>query len=59
MQRLLDTLTTQIIKDVADDRALSIQEVRNSLNSAPHTLKDALAAKMIDEIGYKDQVKGQ
>lgn len=58
MQRLFDGLTTQIINDVAADRSLAVEEVRNILNTAPHTLKDALAAKMIDEIGYKDQLKG-
>ena len=57
MQRLLDNLSTQIINDVAADRNLKSEEVRKILNTAPHTLTQALAAKMIDEMGYKDQVK--
>ncbi|MBM3632155.1 MAG: signal peptide peptidase SppA [Alphaproteobacteria bacterium] len=59
MQRLLDSITTQIINDVAADRNLKAEEVRKLLNTAPHTLPNALAAKMIDEIGYKDQVKNE
>lgn len=57
MQRLLNTITTQIINDVAADRNLNVQEVNKMLNTAPHSIKDAQAAKMIDEVGYKEQVK--
>jgi protease-4 len=57
MQRILDSLVSQVIDDVAQDRNLKTQDVRDILNSAPHILKEAVTAKMIDEIGYKDQVK--
>ncbi|MBX9804346.1 MAG: signal peptide peptidase SppA [Alphaproteobacteria bacterium] len=57
MQRILNSLAGQIIADVAADRGLEIEEVKGLINTAPHTLKEALKTKMIDEIGYKDQVK--
>lgn len=56
-QRLLNALTTQIITDVAADRGVEIQEARKILDTSPQTLKYAVATKMIDEMGYKDQVK--
>ncbi|MDF3034059.1 MAG: signal peptide peptidase SppA [Alphaproteobacteria bacterium] len=57
MQRLLDGLTNQIVTDIAVDRSVAVEEVQKILDTSPHTLKEALAAKMIDEIGYKDQIK--
>jgi protease IV len=56
-QRLLTTITNQIITDIASDRSLDTQTVNNILNTAPHTATEALAAKVIDEVGYKDQLK--
>lgn len=57
MQRLLDALTTQIITDVAADRNLEATEVRKILDTGPHTPNNAVALRMIDQVGYKDQVK--
>jgi len=57
MQRLLDTLTSQIVTDVAADRNLEANEVRKMLDTGPHTPNNAVALRMIDQVGYKDQVK--
>lgn len=56
-QRILDTLISQIITDIATDRNLTVEGVRNILNTAPHLPEKAITAKMIDELGYMDQVK--
>ena len=57
MQRIIDALITQIVADIAGDRGLTVDQVRNIMDTAPHFPKKALTAKMIDELGYKDQVK--
>jgi len=57
MQRLLDNITAQIINDVANDRGLQSEVVRKTLDTSPHPATYAISANMIDEIGYKDQVK--
>lgn len=56
-QRILDALISQIVTDIATDRSLTTEEVRNVLNTAPHLPEKAIAAKMVDELGYMDQVK--
>jgi protease-4 len=56
-QRILDTLISQIVTDIATDRNLTAEGVRNILNTAPHLPEKAIAAKMVDELGYMDQVK--
>jgi protease-4 len=57
MQRVINALTSQIVTDVAADRGLDSGEVRKILDASPYSPKAAVVAKMIDEIGYKDQVK--
>ena len=57
MQRLLDVLTTQIVADVAVDRDLEVAEVRKILDTSPYTPNHAVAARMIDHVGYKDQAQ--
>jgi len=57
MQRILDTLVTQIVTDIATDRELTVEQVRKALDTAPHLPEEAVAAKMVDELGYMDQVK--
>jgi protease-4 len=57
MQRIISALTAQIIKDVAVGRGLEVDEVQKILNNSPYTPKEAIDHKMIDEIGYKDEVK--
>ncbi|MGV8948479.1 MAG: signal peptide peptidase SppA [Candidatus Paracaedibacter sp.] len=56
-QRILDTLISQIVTDIAADRSLTAEEVRNVLNTAPHLPEKAIATKMVDELGYMDQAK--
>jgi protease-4 len=56
-QRLVDALTMQVVTDVAADRKLEVTEVRKILDTSPHLPHNAVTAHMIDQIGYKDQVK--
>lgn len=56
-QRIVDTLITQIVTDIATDRGLTVEQVRKTLDTAPHLSEKAIAAKMVDELGYRDQVK--
>lgn len=57
MQKLIDTLAAQIIKDVATDRGLEVSDVQKMLDESPYTPKEAVSRKLIDDIGYKDQMK--
>jgi protease-4 len=56
-QRILDTLISQIVTDIATDRSLTAEQVRDVLNTAPHLPEKAISTKMVDELGYMDQVK--
>lgn len=57
MQRIIDAFATQIVTDVAADRNLPIAEVRKMLDTGPHAPNAAVTTRMIDQVGYKDQVK--
>lgn len=57
MQRIVDTYISQIVTDIAADRGLTIDQVKAILNSAPHLAEKAISEKMVDELGYIDQVK--
>jgi len=56
-QRIIDGLITQIVADIATDRGLAVDQVRKILDTAPHLPEKAIAEKMVDELGYIDQVK--
>ncbi|MBM3468662.1 MAG: signal peptide peptidase SppA [Alphaproteobacteria bacterium] len=57
MQRVIDNLSAQIISEIAADRGLEVAEVQKIFNTSPLLVAQAQEAKMIDAIGYKDQVK--
>lgn len=56
-QRIIDTLIAQIVADIATDRGLTVDQVRKVLDTAPHLPEKAVGEKMVDELGYMDQVK--
>lgn len=57
LQKVIDSFTTQIVADIANDRGMDVATVRDIMNAAPHLPQKAVSTKMIDEIGYKDQAK--
>lgn len=53
---LLDSIETQIVSAVADRRKLTPTEVRAIIDQAPMTPQELLDAKLVDGIGYLDEV---
>jgi protease-4 len=53
--RLLESVTDQLVSDVAADRGLPADEVRRALDDAPLTGADALERGLIDHVGYRDE----
>jgi protease IV len=57
-QRLLDRIFDEIINAVSAGRKIDPQQVRLAADQGPLTGKEALEFRLIDKIGYEDQVKG-
>lgn len=55
MQRLLDSITESVLRDVAAARALDIGVVREALDIGQLSATEALARNLIDHIGYRDE----
>lgn len=53
---LLNSMASQIIRGIAEERSLDPEKVDSLINEGPFNAKDALAAKLIDGIAYRDQV---
>ena len=56
LQQLLDSLLGQIAAGIAEERALSPEQVRGLIDSAPHMSTASLEAGLVDELAYWDQV---
>lgn len=56
-QWLLDDLSAQIRTGIAEGRGLEPEVVRDLINKGPYTADEALAAKLIDKIGYDDELE--
>lgn len=54
-QALIDDMTRQLIGGIAQSRAIEEAAVRGVMDRAPVSAAAAKAAKLIDEIGYRDQ----
>jgi protease IV len=52
--QLLDSWTTQIAEGVGAARKLPPDEVRALLGKGPFVAAEALAAKLVDQVGYRD-----
>ncbi|MDE1153211.1 MAG: signal peptide peptidase SppA [Micavibrio sp.] len=59
MSSLLSDLSTQIIAGIAADRKLTVDEVRADIDAAPFTDDAALKAKLVDRLGYYDEIIGE
>lgn len=55
-QALLGEILDQLVADIAADRKLDEQTVRKLFAEGPFLADAALAAKLIDHVGYRDQV---
>ncbi len=53
---LVGDLSQQIVAGIAADRKLTVEDVRAKIDRAPFDDKDALAAGLIDHIGYYDEM---
>ncbi len=58
MQNILDVLVTQIITGISDSRKLTPDVTRKLLDNGPHLGQEAITNKLVDELGYLDNVKG-
>ncbi|MDB5395930.1 MAG: sppA [Rhodospirillales bacterium] len=56
MESLANDLTLQLVTDIAASRGRTPDEVRSLLAHGPLTADEALQAKLIDHVGYADEV---
>lgn len=56
MQQLVDNLLSQIVADIAKARGLPAEAVRKLIDNAPYGAADAKLAKLVDHVGYRDEV---
>jgi protease-4 len=55
-RRLAESATETIVADVAAARGLDAAAVREIVDRAPLTAHEALAARLVDRLGYRDEV---
>ncbi|WP_243725662.1 S49 family peptidase [Actinomadura rubrisoli] len=55
-ERLVASLSEQIIEGIAAGRGLGVDEVRSLADRAPLSAQEALEARLIDDIRYRDEV---
>jgi len=55
-RRLAESATETIVADVAAARGLEPSVVRETIERAPLTAEEARAARLVDELGYRDEV---
>ncbi len=53
----LTSLFDNTVKQIAEDRSLSIVKVTSVLTSAPHSAEAALEAKMVDKLGHVEEAR--
>ncbi len=56
LQRLVDSWLDQIVGGIAEDRGLSIDDVRRAVETAPLLAREARAVRLIDRLGYWDEL---
>lgn len=56
-EALLDDIYTQVVRDIAQARGLTIAEVRRSIDTAPHGPQEALEAGLVDAVVHRDEIK--
>jgi len=56
LSRILESLTEQLTAGIAEGRGLSRDKVRELMQQAPHSAKEALETKLVDGLLYRDEV---
>lgn len=56
MQRIADSLLDDTVARVAEHRGLGVDDVRTAVDRAPLNAAAALQARLVDRIGYRDEV---
>src|SRR6516165_6543045 len=56
VESLLSSMAGQIIHGIAEGRKLSEAEVREAINRGPFLAEEAVEAKLVDRLGYRDEV---
>ncbi|HKZ21918.1 MAG TPA: S49 family peptidase, partial [candidate division Zixibacteria bacterium] len=54
---VLDDIYSQILKDIAQARNLTVEEVQAKINQGPFTAAEAKKAGLVDELAFYDEVK--
>lgn len=57
MQTILDSLNEQMVGGIAAGRKLPPEQVKALLGGGPYTAQEALDRKLIDKIGYSDEIE--
>jgi protease-4 len=55
MQRLVDSWIEQVAQGIGEQRHLAAPDVRALIDRGPLQAKDAVAAKLVDKLGYRDE----
>ncbi|MEX5631302.1 signal peptide peptidase SppA [Parafrankia sp. FMc2] len=56
LERIVDSCSEQVVAAVAASRGLPAERVRSLIDDAPLTGEAALAAGLVDRIGYRDEI---
>ena len=57
MQSIMDSMNTQLSEAIASGRNLPVAEVMDLMAKGPYTAQEALDKKLIDRIGYLDEIE--
>jgi len=57
MQTILDDLSSQVVGGIATSRQFTPEQVKELMAKGPYTAKEALERKLIDQIGYLDEIE--
>jgi protease-4 len=56
-QALLEDWYGEFVRGVAEGRGMKPQEVENAIRKGPFSSEEALAAKLVDRLGYEDEAR--
>lgn len=54
---ILDDIYNQMLEDIAQDRNLTVEELKEKINSGPYTASEAKKAGLADELAFYDEVE--
>ncbi len=55
---ILDDLYDQLTQSIAEERRWTQNDVKHLINQGPYTAKQALAHGVVDQLAYRDELKG-